>query len=348
MKFKKITVCFDMAGCPNRCKHCWLGAEPNRHRPADDLLYIANAFRPFTQSLEIASWYREPDFRDDYKELWNMECSLSDEKLPHFELASFWRLTRDADYAGWLSSLGVRACQFTLFGSETVTDYYVGRKGAFEEILESVDILLNHNIAPRIQVFVNRNNLNVLHYIESLIDRLDFDKHCQAIGQDFNLFIHQGSCEGENEKLYDIRVTGRELDQIPKSLTDRTLKYFNCSSLYDIFGKPEDVLYTELLLDNTVKSIQSDTPVFYINGDYKVFPNASQPAAWWCLGNLKSGSAEQIIKNYQYDYSTAQKNISTIPLSQMVRRCGNPNSQRLFTKGDYITYIQNQFCKLQL
>ena len=25
MKFNRITACLDMFGCPNRCKHCWIG-----------------------------------------------------------------------------------------------------------------------------------------------------------------------------------------------------------------------------------------------------------------------------------------------------------------------------------
>ncbi len=28
---KSITLCVDLYGCPNRCKHCWLGHMPNRY-----------------------------------------------------------------------------------------------------------------------------------------------------------------------------------------------------------------------------------------------------------------------------------------------------------------------------
>jgi hypothetical protein len=68
-KYTKIITCLDLAGCPNRCKHCWLGAATNGNMTADDMIYIFEAFRPYTKDLEISSWYREPDFRDDYKEL---------------------------------------------------------------------------------------------------------------------------------------------------------------------------------------------------------------------------------------------------------------------------------------
>ena len=94
MKFKKITVCLDMHGCPNRCKHCWLGATPNGSLNAEDLRYTAEQFRPYTRKLEVYDWYREPDYGSDYKEMWELCEELSDVHAPHFELVSFWREIR--------------------------------------------------------------------------------------------------------------------------------------------------------------------------------------------------------------------------------------------------------------
>ena len=39
--FTHLTVCLDMAGCPNRCRHCWLGHAPNGHLTDDDLRFVA-------------------------------------------------------------------------------------------------------------------------------------------------------------------------------------------------------------------------------------------------------------------------------------------------------------------
>ena len=77
MKFSEMNVCLDMAGCPNRCKHCWLGEAPNGHMAVDELEWAAKQFRPFTDCLEIFDWYREPDFRKDYKELWEQDVAGS-------------------------------------------------------------------------------------------------------------------------------------------------------------------------------------------------------------------------------------------------------------------------------
>ena len=37
LNIEKITACLDMHGCPNRCKHCWLGITPNGKLSIDDL-----------------------------------------------------------------------------------------------------------------------------------------------------------------------------------------------------------------------------------------------------------------------------------------------------------------------
>jgi hypothetical protein len=108
--FQKLTLCLDMAGCPNRCRHCWLGHAGNGRLSVNNLRFVASAFRSHAKNLEIASWYREPDYSDDYKELWRLENELSDVRtVPHWELCSFWRMVRDAEYAPWLAALGVKA-----------------------------------------------------------------------------------------------------------------------------------------------------------------------------------------------------------------------------------------------
>ena len=33
----QIAVALDMAGCPNRCRHCWLGHTPNKRIPEETL-----------------------------------------------------------------------------------------------------------------------------------------------------------------------------------------------------------------------------------------------------------------------------------------------------------------------
>lgn len=41
---KSITLCVDLYGCPNRCKHCWLGHMPNQKMEDDADAWIVDYF----------------------------------------------------------------------------------------------------------------------------------------------------------------------------------------------------------------------------------------------------------------------------------------------------------------
>lgn len=345
MQFEKIIIALDMLGCPNRCKHCWLSHTPNGHMNKDDLRFAADQFRPFTKSLTVDDWYREPDYSDHYQEMWQLCETLSDEHPHHFELISVWRIVRDEQYAPWLRSLGLKTAQLTLFGGEEKTDYYTGRKGAHQDILKAIDILIAHHIAPRIQVFVNKDTLSELPLVERLITDLHLQERCAAFGGEFSCFVHQGSCDGENEKFYDIWVTPDDLEKIPPLLTEYTLKHFQKQRLQDVFGHPEAVLYKELIHDTSTASFVSDTPVFYIDNKWNVYPNVATPEAVWCLGNLKTDGGQSVLETYVNSGSIAQHTRLTVPLCEMVKAEGDPQSQRLFTRGDYIAYLLNRYCR---
>ncbi|NLB39395.1 MAG: radical SAM protein, partial [Clostridiales bacterium] len=94
MKYPGVMV--DMAGCPNRCRHCWLGAKPNGHMDVETFVDIARQFKGWRDEngqgiheLAFFSWWREPDFHDDYRALWQLEQVLSSPgRAQRFELLS--------------------------------------------------------------------------------------------------------------------------------------------------------------------------------------------------------------------------------------------------------------------
>lgn len=344
-RFSSLTVCLDMYGCPNRCRHCWLGHAPNGDLCPDDLVSVAEAFRPYTERLTVYDWYREPDFRDNYKDLWNLCDTLSDTPCKHFELLSVPRAVRDPDYLPWLLERSVRYAQLTLFGGREMTDRYTGRPHAYDDILHSAELLLENGIAPRFQVFVNRENLRDLGAVETLIRKRDYAARCKTIGADFSVFVHQGSCDGANEALYGIRITDEDLARIPPFLAEHTLAYFGKTSLSDVFGQPESVWYRELSEDTGTQDPVSDTPVFYVNSRFDVYPNISAPEPIWRLGNLRSDGAAAILDAYRSNRTPGQYTLAAVPRNQLVRTCGTPDSHRLFTRGDCIGYYVNRFAR---
>ena len=73
---RHVGVAVDLAGCPNRCRHCYLGHGPNGRLPASVLRRVSGTFwtwqrpgttKPYFEQVDITSGYREPDFSDDYR-----------------------------------------------------------------------------------------------------------------------------------------------------------------------------------------------------------------------------------------------------------------------------------------
>ena len=340
MRFKRMTVCLDMRGCPERCRHCWLGGRPNGRMEREELVWAAEDFRPFTESLEVFDWYREPDFADDYRELWDLRCALSGHVTPHFNLASVWRLARDGSYAPWLRELGVETVQLTVFGGKAMTDRWTGRRGAYRDILRSIDVLLENGIAPRIQTFLNRETAEGLPQVEALVRELESRTGGRPV-----CFVHQGSCDGENEKNYPIWPTPEELEKIPPLLVEGTLRRFGAERLEDVFGQTEAALYEALADSGETASYVESEPVFYVDGSFDVYPNVTAPSPWWRLGNWKRDGAEAVLENYRESRSFAQRARLTVPVGELVRAYGDPESRRLFGRDDYIELMLARYCR---
>lgn len=49
--------------------------------------------------------------------------------------------------------------------------------------------------------------------------------------------------------------------------------------------------------------------------------------------------------NYAGNRTLAQHTRLTVPISEMARACGNPDSRRLFGKWDYQNMLHNRYCR---
>ena len=336
---KQLALVVDMYGCPNRCRHCWLGHMPNRTMEEGSDAWLVEYFRPYFEKIAYYSWLREPDFCGGYRTRWTRDNEISVNAKPErFELASFWRLARDPDYVGFLKEVGTRKVQLTLFGLEETTDRYVGRKGAFQEILKATEILLENQIAPRWQAFINEENREEVAALLDLIEKLDLEKRCQAFGTDFRFFVHEGSCDGENRKLYPIRI---EKAHIPEELIPYYLQY--------------DQLMTEAeccaqLKGGTAHEVphNEDRIVLQISNTFDVYFNFTHMTEAWKIGNLKTDPREELIRRIVEEDTPALELAKQITLGELAERYGDPLSEKVFSLGDYQEYLLNCYLEEQL
>ena len=320
---KHVHLVVDMFGCPNRCKHCWLGELPNKTLSDDDAAWIVSLFRPYFRDLTFYSWLREPDYRSDYEARWEKDCALSSIKPERFELASFYRIVRDPEYVLFLKGVGVKKVQLTFFGGKKRTDEYVGRKGAYQELMKATSILMEHGISPRWQFFINMENK------DEILPQIELGK---ALGIQ-EIFVHEGSCDGNNAKLYDIRI---EKDKIPDALIPYYLDYDKILTERECFAILKGS--KESFLPHNEGDI-----VLNITSDLNVYFNFTNPSPAWLIGNLKDDDMDHIVRSIIEESVPALLLSKAMPLGELALKYGNPESEKVFSLEDYKMHLLNRY-----
>jgi hypothetical protein len=369
----KMVVAVDMAGCPNRCRHCWLGSPPNRRVTEETLRRVVGQFRawmqghhvgtqehhvgmqpgdaePAIRSLGVATWYREPDFAPNYRQLWELEKELSDPgEARRFELLSIWRLARDEGYAAWAREIGTEACQISLFGLEGNTDYFCRRRGAFRDSLLATERLLQAGIRPRWQVFLTERLVPELDALVDLIRSLNLDltgfpkpvrsadASSDPVRSTFEVFVHGVSPDGEGFNLEPLRPTVDVLSRIPPYLVEKTLQHAGKATLEECLGKAEADWLPELAEADAPFAAYPDTLAFMVTPELDVYSNLGEPMPWWRLGNLDVEGLDTIMRRYVHDEAPGLWANFHVPVSELARAYGRPESRLLYERDDLIT-----------
>ena len=241
--------------------------------------WIVDYFKLYFDRISYYSWVRESDFCDEYRKRWEKDKQLSVQVAPErYELASFWRIVRDPGYVKFLKEVEVKIVQLTFFGLEDMTDKYVGRAGAFRELLQATEILLANGIAPRWQAFIYEENKDNIVALLQLSEELRLKERCQEFDAAFKFFIHSGGCDGENRKQYDVWI---EKDHIPEILRPYYLNYESLLTEKEC---------CELLKEDLSHRVHhnEDMVVLLISNTYDVFFNFTHMSNEWKIGNLKT------------------------------------------------------------
>lgn len=337
---ERLALQFDMAGCPNRCRHCWLGSHKNGRMSADEVREMTAEFRAAegrAREYAVFSWWREPDYRDDYRELWELEKELSDEGLAErFELLSGWRLARDESYAPWAASIGTRVCQLTFAGLEENTDWFMRRSGAFRDQLTATERLIEAGIAPRWQLFLTKRNLHELEAFLDLMEELRLYERCRRRGMEFTFFMWSMAPEGNAYDIEDIRLEEGDLERIPGALAA-----LSSSDISRVLA-PEYKLLEGLRNNNAAPNIEPPVRAIAIDAEYNAYPNNAEPAEHWRLGNLKRDGAGAILREYREESTPAMRANRTVTVSELARRFGDTSSRKLYDSDDLICRFMHQ------
>ena len=343
---RQTAVVLDLAGCPNRCRHCWLGSPRNQCVPEETLRQVVRQFRawrrpgenaPFFQRLSVATWYREPDFAPTYRRLWELEQELSDEgAAQRFELLSIWRLARDESYAPWARAIGTQVCQISLFGLEENTDWFCRRKGAFRDSLLATERLIEAGIRPRWQLFLTERLVPELDAIVAQIDELDLERRVRALGQNFKVFVHGVCPDGAGFEIESLRPTVDLLAEIPEYLAHKTCAYKHKESLEQCLGRAEADWLPELLPQDASLAQAPATLAFMVTPELDVYSNLGEPTPAWRLGNLRAERLDVILGRFERDEVPGLQAMFHVPVSELAAAYGRSDSRLLYDRDDLI------------
>ncbi len=338
-KSRKIGVAVDLAGCPNRCRHCSLGSGPNEKLPTEVLGEVADAFwswkkggeeKSYFEEVDVSSWYREPDYRDDYRELYELQRELSRREPRRYELLSIWRLARDPDYARWAKGIGPRRCQITFFGMEEVNDYFHRRRGAFRDNVKATERLLEVGMIPRWQIFLTKPGLADLEKLMDLVSEMRLRGRVADMGAEFDVFCHDPGPGGEAFLLEDIRIEESDLCLVPKELMESSERHFEGQ----IGWETEGALVDKILNGMSVAVWEPDELWFFVNSELDVFPNYDELSGGWRLGNFRKDGLDSIIEAFQKELPRALWAHFNVRVSELAERFGRRGSRRLYRLPD--------------
>jgi len=326
---------------------------------------------PFFNPVDVMTWYREPDFAPNYRELYELEKELSDGKSTRFELLSIWRLARDESYAKWAYDVGVtdkrlgtsvgegtESCQISLFGMEKTTDYFTRRPGSFRDSLVATERLLEVGIKPRWQLFLTKLIIPELDDLLGLAGSMNLEKRIRDIGGEFDIFIHAPGPDGEAWNIEHLRPDVDVVSQIPTYLVEKTKAHSGTSSVEkspqlplikgeEVFGYAENDLIPRLLSDAQPYAWQPEHLAFMVTSDLDVFSNIAELTPWWRLGNLKTDGIGEIMRRFENDETEGMYAHFHIPVSTPADAYGQRDSRKIYKIGDLKSRLVRQWAQNQ-
>lgn len=344
----KFSLAFDIYGCPNRCKHCWIGFPKHSKMNPDE---VFDAFSKIKNEQENLSYYdselefidisfREPHYGDDYKSLYERMDKINGCKLEvakNYELISLWRLVNDGDYLPWIKERGIRKAQLKVFGMRETNNFFYGRKGAHAELINGTNILIDNGIIPRWQIYLNKMGIDELSEVKHLAYSLDLFAKVKNLGENFSLRGFPYDSSGAGLKNHCYRIDEDDIDKCPVDIVD-------ISSL----RVEKDLINDSMTNPNISIAPKSHNLWFFITANWDVYPNFNGINPWWKLGNLKSDKWERILERYINNDTFGLKMMVEKPLRELVIECGEPDSRKVFTMGSqYGEYLLEKYCAMK-
>jgi len=156
----------DAAGCTNTCRHC-----SREGRPPFGALYSTDQLRDLARVWGPLIIDSEPSAHPDFPEVLDPEIGVCEGVLATNGFG-FARAFDPASVFARLREFGYSALSLTLHGAERNHDWFVGRRGAYQDILAATSRAVEAGFGLHWNIYLDRRNLEDVPLLVDLKARM--------------------------------------------------------------------------------------------------------------------------------------------------------------------------------
>lgn len=221
--FENVSLTIVGAGCKNRCKHCCIDAKISQAvlLSLEQIENIAEKVKrenkkepPFCQNINPCLMYEpmdHPDIVSIHQLFYNLNPNAP---LVRTMATNGQRIASDASYAQIIQSLqnyGVEQFQLTLHGLKKTHDWFAGRPGAYDSILEAARRIASLRAKIRWVYFLSKANIGEF---PEMIKSARKASTRAAITENINIWGPAGRARKQRHLL----ISGTDLDGLPSAI----------------------------------------------------------------------------------------------------------------------------------
>lgn len=212
-KFNHLTLCLEIIGCNQKCKHCYIPDNKNKFKSLNDVKHILDKYSEVLSITKNPRIYLhdEPTLYPEIIELLAYAAKKGIKHVPSLSTNGIGFVKRDnwKDIISAFVDNGVKGLNMSLFGYKEYHDKFAGFKGSYNIIREAAKRAKTLGLWIHWNLFLTKDNIDQM--IELYKELPDKSKV---------LFI-----PGSTNKWMEwdnIHITDKEINLIPKD----TEKYF--------------------------------------------------------------------------------------------------------------------------
>jgi len=333
---KYLTFNIHAMACTNRCLHCWTnGSGDHKTMNIQDVEYVLGQMKKMKSKdpsiFIMPLFFDEPSSHPEFPEIVRLV-----KEMGFINMSTFWPTNCSGLSAlsdrQWktLKDNGLNGLQLTFFGMEKTHDAFAGRKGAFADLVKTIEKAEEFGIEWYAGLTMHKKNVGQIKALMEYVRSLSPSGKAQV---GWFIFSHQGRAtslkrpvtEDLKNNLIEYREDfWQEEKSIAREILDtpelRNRKYSNqmCyQSIFDIY------------------------PDFSVTGGGACDSGGIIGVAPWIgaelvAGNLKETDLACIIENYSSNQPAILRSIENVTWGELAEKYGDLNNDELFHKDDLV------------